>query len=70
MGMSIANQPVMMICPNLKCRKVLQVPSKCRGQHVKCHFCGTTFGVPLAKVEANVEAEEKSDDKKSDDGKK
>lgn len=40
-----------MICPNLKCRKVLQVPEKYRGQHVKCRFCGLTFMVPQVKTE-------------------
>jgi hypothetical protein len=40
---------VMMICPNLRCRKVLQVPSKYRGQQVRCHFCSTTFAVPTIK---------------------
>lgn len=44
-----AKPSVMMICPNLKCRKVLQVPGKLRGQHVRCHYCGMTFCVPLAK---------------------
>jgi len=37
---------VMMICPNLKCRKVLKVPGQFRGQHVKCHYCQITFEVP------------------------
>lgn len=40
---------VMMICPNLKCRKVLRVPENCRGKQVKCHFCGINFQVPLPK---------------------
>jgi len=43
---------VVMICPNLKCRRVLQVPSKYRGQHVKCRYCSLTFAVPLLKLEA------------------
>ena len=37
---------VMMICPNLKCRRVLQVPDKYRGQIVRCRYCQTTFSVP------------------------
>lgn len=40
----------MMICPNLRCRKVLQVPGQYRGQQVKCHYCGTTFAVPATKT--------------------
>ena len=49
--------PVMMICPNLKCRKVLQVPSKYRGQQVRCHYCSTTFAVPVAKDVAKSKEE-------------
>ncbi|MFH1419397.1 MAG: hypothetical protein ABII12_14070 [Planctomycetota bacterium] len=70
MGVSTPNQSVMMICPNLKCRKVLQVPSKCRGKHVKCHFCGTTFGVPLAKSEPRVDGEKQGDGQKTQEDKK
>lgn len=42
---------VMVICPNLKCRKILRVPEQYRGQRVKCHYCGTTFEVPLSSGE-------------------
>jgi hypothetical protein len=57
--------PVVMICPNLKCRKVLQVPGKCRGQHVKCRYCSMTFAVPLAKVQPRLpEADNQAKDKK------
>jgi hypothetical protein len=45
-----ASNLVTMICPNLKCRKVLQVPAKYRGQNVKCQYCGIVFGVPLPKA--------------------
>jgi len=40
---------VMMICPNLKCRKVLAVPERYRGHQVKCHYCSIVFAVPAAK---------------------
>lgn len=40
---------VMLMCPNLKCRKVLRVPESCRGKHVRCQFCSTTFKVPDAR---------------------
>jgi hypothetical protein len=53
----------MMICPNLKCRKVLQVPGQYRGQQVKCHYCTTTFSVPLAKSDKQP-AEKKPAEKK------
>ena len=49
MSQPASEKNVVMICPNLKCRKVLQVPAQFRGQRVKCHYCNTTFGVPLAK---------------------
>ncbi len=39
---------VMMLCPNLKCRKVLRVPQACRGKQVRCQFCNLTFKVPDA----------------------
>lgn len=50
----------MMICPNLKCRKVLQVPAKYRGQQVRCHYCGTTFAVPVAKSSEAKTGEKKT----------
>jgi LSD1 subclass zinc finger protein len=37
---------VKMICPNLKCRKILSVPDEVRGKQVKCQYCQTTFRVP------------------------
>lgn len=36
-----------LICPNLKCRKTLQVPESVRGKIVKCGYCMTTFTVPV-----------------------
>lgn len=49
MDATTITDPVMMICPNLRCRKVLQVPGRFRGQQVKCHYCTTTFSVPAPK---------------------
>jgi hypothetical protein len=37
-----------MICPNLRCRKILSVPDEVRGKVVKCQFCQQTFRVPDA----------------------
>ena len=51
MDASTTNNNVMMICPNLKCRKVLQVPAKYRGLQVKCHYCNSLFTVPPAKIQ-------------------
>ena len=61
-----------MICPNLKCRRVLQVPGKYRGQHVKCRYCSLTFAVPLSRVETRPSDSnaEQATDKKGQDSKK
>ena len=37
-------------CPNIKCRKVLNVPSNLRGKNVRCSYCATTHSVPISKV--------------------
>jgi predicted Zn finger-like uncharacterized protein len=37
------------ICPNLRCRKILSVPDEVRGKLVKCQHCQTMFRVPDAK---------------------
>jgi len=51
MDQTESTDTVMMLCPNLKCAKVLRVPQKCRGKQVRCHFCNFTFRVPDAKPE-------------------
>jgi len=38
--------PVILFCPNLKCRAVVQVSDKLRGKKVRCGQCGTAFMVP------------------------
>jgi len=47
---------VQMICPNLRCRKILCVPEEVRGKLVKCQFCQTNFRVPEARKPATVGA--------------
>jgi len=42
--------PVTLICPNLKCRTILQVPDKARGKKVKCGRCGRNFVVPTTST--------------------
>jgi len=37
---------ITIICPNLICRSVLQVPDTMRGQKVRCARCGRNFRVP------------------------
>ena len=44
--------PVQMICPSLRCRKILAVPEEVRGKLVKCQHCQTMFRVPEARKQA------------------
>jgi hypothetical protein len=39
--------PVQVICPNLRCRRVLSVPDDVRGKMVKCQQCQTSLRVPM-----------------------
>lgn len=39
-----------LICPNLRCRKILAVPDEMRGKLVKCQHCQSSFRVPPTKV--------------------
>jgi hypothetical protein len=41
------------ICPNLRCRKILSVPDEVRGKLVKCQHCQTMFRVPEGKRPAS-----------------
>jgi hypothetical protein len=43
--------PVQLICPNLRCRKILSVPDEVRGKLVKCQHCQTAFRVPDTRKE-------------------
>jgi hypothetical protein len=42
----VASDIVRMICPNLKCRALLSVPTTARGKTVRCRQCGTRVRVP------------------------
>jgi LSD1 subclass zinc finger protein len=42
---------VQLLCPNLKCRKILSVPTESRGKLVKCQYCQTMLRVPGPKTE-------------------
>ncbi len=46
-----SSMPIQLICPNLRCRKILSVPDEVRGKLVKCQHCQTMFRVPEAKKE-------------------
>jgi hypothetical protein len=49
-----------LICPNLRCRKILSVPEAMRGKVVKCQHCQSGFRVPLAKQPTTAVPERKS----------
>lgn len=49
-----SDMPVQMICPNLRCRKLLSVPDEVRGKLVKCQHCQTAFRVPESRKPATV----------------
>lgn len=34
------------LCPNLRCRKILSVPDDARGKVVRCQHCQTMLKVP------------------------
>ncbi len=46
--------PVQLICPNLRCRKILSVPDEVRGKLVKCQFCQGSFRVPESRKTQNT----------------
>jgi len=55
--------PVTLLCPNLRCRAILQVPDACRGKRVRCGQCGITLSVPSTtggggRTDKSVVAEE------------
>ena len=45
---------VTLMCPNLKCRHILNVPDDSRGHKVRCGNCGTTLVVPATKAHART----------------
>lgn len=56
--------PCQLICPNLRCRKILSVPEEVRGKLVKCQHCDTMFRVPEAKGKPVAAGEKVSAGKK------
>lgn len=38
--------PVQLLCPNLRCRRLLSVSEEVRGKLVKCQHCQTMLRVP------------------------
>lgn len=48
--------PVQLICPSLRCRKILSVPDQVRGKLVKCQHCRTMFRVPESRPQPTAAA--------------
>ncbi|GIW76385.1 MAG: hypothetical protein KatS3mg104_1448 [Phycisphaerae bacterium] len=44
--------PAQVMCPNLRCRKILSVPDDARGKVVKCQSCQSLLRVPDSKPSA------------------
>jgi LSD1 subclass zinc finger protein len=44
--------PAQLMCPNIKCRRILIVPDEARGKVVKCSHCQTALRVPAPKPAA------------------
>ena len=40
---------VHVICPSLRCRKILTMPDEVRGTLVTCRFCNMQFRVPALR---------------------
>jgi hypothetical protein len=40
------DQRLVLICPNLSCRRRLDVPPAARGKVLRCAYCGAPFRVP------------------------
>ena len=51
---------VQIICPSLKCRKILAVPEEFRGKTVKCQYCQTVLRVPHYNPPATAQAEKQA----------
>lgn len=56
---------IRIMCPNLKCRRVLGVPTTARGKNVRCGTCGTHVRIPAPKQPAPRPAEPASESEKA-----
>lgn len=57
----MAGAVIRIMCPNLKCRRVLGVPATARGKNVRCGSCGTHVHVPPAKQSAGPSSSARAD---------
>ena len=44
------------ICPSLRCRKILTLPDEARGSLVTCRYCSMQFRVPQYRAARNPRA--------------
>jgi hypothetical protein len=59
----MSSPTVRIMCPNLTCRKVLAVPTACRGKTVRCRNCATNIRVPGGADTATKPAAKSADQK-------
>lgn len=45
----MANEKIRVMCPNLPCRSILNVPNRARGKIVRCSKCGFRVKIPMPK---------------------
>jgi len=53
---------IRLVCPNLKCRRILVVPENTRGKAIRCSACGTAIRVPDSRPAAPADAAESKKD--------
>jgi len=54
----MSDNVIRIMCPNLRCKAVLAVPSDARGRMVRCRTCAANIKVPLKReVEPMVDLE-------------
>lgn len=58
---------IQVMCPNLRCRAILAVPTEARGRLVRCKNCGTNIKIP-AKTPGSKPETDSGQAKKPDDG--
>lgn len=49
---NVPSDVIRVMCPNLKCRAILSVPSSARGKTVRCRQCGARVRIPEPPINA------------------
>jgi len=50
----VAERAIRIMCPNLRCRAVLAVPTEARGRLVRCKSCGSNIRIPQKQAEVEI----------------